>query len=94
MQYEILEQREQVTVKTVVKFTYADGVEQEVDIAHFQPADEAEITQGIENRYVSELRDRMLEAKAADEKLSDVAVAELLTYDTSDETAAALGVKK
>lgn len=90
MKYEILERRDEPTVKTTVRFTYDDDTEIEVEIAHFMPADDDEITLGIQNRYVSELRNLLFAQKEAGEKLSDVAVAELLSLDTSPETAKAL----
>lgn len=93
MKYEILESRELVTVETTVKYTFPDDSELEVKISHFQPEDEAAIVVGIENRYVSELRNKLIEQKEASEPLAEVAVAELITYDATLETKEALGLK-
>jgi hypothetical protein len=53
MNYEILEKREEVTVKTLVKY---EDIDEPILISHFMPKDDADIELGISNRYESEKR--------------------------------------
>lgn len=54
MSYKVLETKEQKTVITTVEFTLKDGSSKIVDVSHFMPKSEDDITKGIENRLISE----------------------------------------
>lgn len=53
MSYVITERRSDITVTTTVEYTFGETVVV-VDIPHFNPADEAAIILGIENRAITE----------------------------------------
>lgn len=64
MEYNILERRQDITIRTEVLMTFdVDGVKHErtVDIPHFNPQNETEIVRGIENRYKSEFQNLIKE---------------------------------
>ena len=52
-----LSRREEVTVKTLVEFTFKDGSKKEIEVNHFSPRNEDEIKLGLENRLISEQRE-------------------------------------
>ena len=53
MAYKILDQHDEITVRTLVKY---DDIEEPILIPHFCPKDQKEIELGISNRHISELR--------------------------------------
>lgn len=55
MNYKILARRSEETVFTTVEYDF-DGEIVTVEVAHFMPQSEEDITLGIENRAVSEQR--------------------------------------
>jgi len=72
MAYKILDQHDEITVRTLVKY---DDIEEPILIPHFMPKDQKEIELGIENRYISEkkaLEEKALEEKALEEKALEV----------------------
>jgi hypothetical protein len=59
--YEVVAQTEQVTQTTVTvraKFTFLDGTDATIDVPITNPSGSADIKNALDNRYVSELRNR------------------------------------
>ena len=61
MSFVILNRRTSETIFTEVTFTFPDGSQDTIDVAHFEPQTEDEILQNIENRYQTELQIRGIE---------------------------------
>lgn len=60
MEYTELSRRTETIIKTLVEMTFIIGeqiIVENIEISHFNPKDEAEITLGIENRYNSRERE-------------------------------------
>jgi len=58
MEYKILDRREQLTIITTVEYTYEDGSIRIVDVSHFMPNNENDIIEGINNRGISEYKNK------------------------------------
>ena len=58
MEYSEISRREEVIIKTLVGMTFSicdeEIIYEEIEVSHFNPADEAAIILGIENRYITE----------------------------------------
>ena len=69
MSYKILSTKEQKTIITTVEYTLKDGSTTIVDVSHFMPKSEDDITKGIENRLISE--NNRLEELANESKVEE-----------------------
>ena len=54
MEYKIIGGNTIQIVTTDVEFTFEDGSVEIISIPHFNPANDADILKGIENRFISE----------------------------------------
>lgn len=61
IKYNIVEERQSLTITTNVEFEYEDGSKETVEVAHFEPADQKEIENNIKNRFISEVVKKTIE---------------------------------
>lgn len=58
MEYKIVGGNTIQIVTTDVEFTFEDGSVEVISIAHFNPVNDEDIINGIENRFISEQENR------------------------------------
>lgn len=67
MEYKIIGGNTVQIVTTDVEFTFEDGSVEIISIPHFNPANDADIIKGIENRFITEQESRNIKPEENNE---------------------------
>lgn len=84
IKYNLIEEKQSITVTTNVEFEYEDGSKETLEIAHFEPSDKKEIENNIKNRFISEVVKKKIEQLTNEGKQMTIEEIETLSKEISE----------